>query len=571
MKAYLLALLLVFGGLYSTAQEMYSSRLWEIKHPDLKYTSYLVGTVHSGNEGLFAINDSIYWAIEQSDLVAFEIEEEKNEMNYSGTMSKMTKATRNIGFLTMECIMDLLPKYHDVPTDTLVKRYLDGMKEFYGGSVQDERGPELRSMVFDDFLTAYARFKGKKVDGIEDVQEQIKALYTYTKPQLKSIVEGYFTGEDHLFSQVSDDSVVLMAAENRYEGICTMYSEFSQDEVWGSYFKKLLDDRNHQMADYVLEHSKEEPMLCAVGLAHMCGPVGVIALLQKEGYQIRPIKIYDDYKRDRSITWHAFESDEFKTVLPKGVDSIVRKYNYGGFGGGFMSTQISRNKNVLMTPEGAVWFEYKGKNYSYEEADEEDENELVKSLSAYIGGMDFEAEEEDDEDEAVSNTLEAVLEAVAEAVEEAAEEVVNEDGDDNKKEEDLAIALDGTELTDSLINGMIDSMVSLMGASDSNGSIGQKSYPSKFVEFWSKVSDGRKEAYVQSMDEEDDDKKSKIDTISLGKGLGNYTVEYKDDVIFEYKMPGDEDIILRMRGDEIVMKRPELLDYFRKAVLKEED
>lgn len=548
MKSYFLAIVLFAISFGATAQ-MYSTRLWEVSHPNLKYKSYLVGTVHSGDETLFNINDSIYWAIEQSDLVAFEVVEDENTSIYSGLMTMVNSANRDIGFLTMECVMDLMPQFKDTNMDTLVERFLGGMKKLYKTDVRNARGSAYRSMVFDDFLTSYARFKGKDVDGIENVEDQIKTLYTFTKPQMRAVVEGYFGMKKNLMNSFPDDTVVRMAAENRYAEMCDMYSSFSQDSIWGSYFIKLLDNRNVQMADYVKEHSKVEPMMCAVGLAHMCGPMGIISLLQKADYVIRPIDIYKKYSRKQELKWRDYENDDFKTVLPIGVDSIIKQYYYNGALGGFLSGRNARNKNVFMTPQGAIWFEYQNNRYSFN--DEYGElkssfNDFDKKLSTYINGEeDSDYPEIYDEDEVVEAAM----------------------------QEELSGAVDGDKISDSLVNRMIDSVSQfVLGEEDSIGDEQKKVYPSRFVEFWSKVSDAKQENMLESMLVSDTtESETRVDTLSLGDGLGTYTATYDDDVVFEYKMPDDSGIKLRIRGDEKAMRRPELLDYFRKAVLREKE
>ena len=65
-----------------------------------------------------------------------------------------------------------------------------------------------------------------------------------------------------------------------------------QDPAMPENFNKaFLVDRNGKMAKNIASFGLSQPTFCAIGAAHLPGKVGVIALLKKEGFILRPIQV----------------------------------------------------------------------------------------------------------------------------------------------------------------------------------------------------------------------------------------------------------------------------------------
>jgi len=540
----------IFTVSFSLSAQIGDTRLWEVKHPNQSHSSYLIGTVHSGYEGVFDINDSIYWAIDQSDLLSVELD--NNEMNYSNTIS-MKSMSMDMAYLMMECVAEILPDYKKVSIDTLVKVYTDGISQFYDQDGTTEETSESRSLVFDYFLVAYARFHKKEVKGIETFSDQMNALFSVDKPQMEHMIRGFFSKSPRFKANMVTDSVVIMAANNRSNDICSAFKTYTEHAVWGSYYRRLLDERNEGMVAFFEEQHKEKPLSCAVGLGHMCGPNGLISLLVKNGYTIRPMNIESPYRQKKSVEWGPYENKYFTTIVPLGVDTVIKTSSYSLAA----MNQFQKTKgNIFLTPKGAVFFEYK-KPYSYSEESEistaeEAVGELVtaadeslsfeESMERYING---ELEKPVPEEIEVSQGI--IVDAM-DGVVESAVDTVTAETDENVS---LEVEIDTVE-TDEIKPKV-------------------KKYASRFVEFWSKVNSVRKSSYLDAYSfNEEDDTQTKIDTIRLGAN-GYYTIQYEDDVIFEYRPSENSEIVLQIRGDENAMKDPGLLQFFRNAILKKED
>jgi uncharacterized protein YbaP (TraB family) len=53
--------------------------------------------------------------------------------------------------------------------------------------------------------------------------------------------------------------------------------------------KLLLYERNTIMAERFAEIARQESLFCAVGAGHLSGKKGLLRLLKKEGFKVRPI------------------------------------------------------------------------------------------------------------------------------------------------------------------------------------------------------------------------------------------------------------------------------------------
>lgn len=52
----------------------------------------------------------------------------------------------------------------------------------------------------------------------------------------------------------------------------------------------LLDKRNKNWVEQLKSIMKKEPVFVAVGAGHLPGETGLIVLLRKEGYKVRPLE-----------------------------------------------------------------------------------------------------------------------------------------------------------------------------------------------------------------------------------------------------------------------------------------
>ena len=135
-------------------------------------------------------------------------------------------------------------------------------------------------------LMEMAKANKKKIRGLETMAFQAAVFDSIpyidqAKELLKSIdsiemYRSYF------------DTMVQVYKSQQLTSIESLFSksEFGLEENRGI----LLDNRNKNWVEQLKTIMKKQPVFIAVGAGHLVGEMGLIALLRKEGYMLRPLK-----------------------------------------------------------------------------------------------------------------------------------------------------------------------------------------------------------------------------------------------------------------------------------------
>ncbi|MDD4576306.1 MAG: TraB/GumN family protein [Bacteroidales bacterium] len=257
------------------------SLLWEISTKNTKQPSYLYGTIHIQDQRVFNYSDSVEIAIKACDAFALEIL--LDEIDSKTIMSLMTMKTSLDKLLS--------PEDYKFVKDEVSSKYgfnilmFNKMKPFFISS-QLMAGKMKQDMptALDPFLLAKARKLNKKCLGIEKFEHQISAIDKISlEEQAKMLVEELkdTTSQDAKFDELLD-TYLEMDIEKMIE--------LSKDTTLPKNFEKaFLIDRNIKMAKNIHKQIRKQPIFVAIGAAHLGGKNGIIYLLRKKGYTIRPV------------------------------------------------------------------------------------------------------------------------------------------------------------------------------------------------------------------------------------------------------------------------------------------
>lgn len=259
------------------------SLLWEISKKDTKQPSYLYGTIHIQDKRVFNYSDSVEIAINACDAFALEIL--LDEINPKTIMNLMTMKTSLDKLLS--------PEDYKFVKDEISSKYgfnilmFNKMKPFFISS-QLMAGKMKQDMptALDPFLLAKARKLNKKCLGIEKFEHQIAAIDKISlEEQAKMLVDGLkdSTSQDAKFEELLE-TYIKMDIEKM--------AELSKDTTLPKSFEKVfLTKRNIKMAKKIHKQIRKQSIFVAIGAAHLGGEKGVINLLQKKGYIIRPVEM----------------------------------------------------------------------------------------------------------------------------------------------------------------------------------------------------------------------------------------------------------------------------------------
>ncbi len=277
-------------GLAPTAKE--NSLLWEISGKGLPAPSYLFGTIHMIGKEDFIMGEQTKAAFDKARLVTFEINMEEMT-NMAVMMPLMMKA-----FMTGDTtLQDLLSKedYGVVSAHFekigLPMMFVDRIKPMFLSALGSEDA--LKMQGGSDEVVSYevefmnmARKQGKSMSGLETAEYQMSMFdsipYRVQADMLLETIKGGDTGDDQ-FRQL----VELYKAQDLY-GLQQMLA--SDEAGVAEYEDLLLNQRNRNWIPVMEGMMADQVTFFAVGAGHLAGEQGVIALLRRQGYTVRPLK-----------------------------------------------------------------------------------------------------------------------------------------------------------------------------------------------------------------------------------------------------------------------------------------
>ncbi|ACT94606.1 TraB/GumN family protein [Dyadobacter fermentans] len=286
MKRVLFLLIFCAFTIASRAQvPVENSLLWEISGRGLAKPSYLFGTIHLICPTDFSISDSLKSTLARTQQVALEM-----DMDDPGMMTGMMKT------MNMTDGNELKKLVTASEYERLNRFFTDsvhvGLAMFERAKPFILMGPLFNALLdcqpqsYEMALVELAGKQKSEVIGIETLEEQMAIFDTIPyKDQAKmllTLIDSLPSAKKEFRSLVA--LYKMQDISKLYD--LTMKSDFGMDgneEV-------MLFARNQKWIPRIRRIASAKPTFFAVGAAHLGGERGVIALLRKEGFQVRAVK-----------------------------------------------------------------------------------------------------------------------------------------------------------------------------------------------------------------------------------------------------------------------------------------
>lgn len=265
--------------------------LWKITGKGLKQPSYLFGTHHLIPIQFLDTVPGLYKAFNDCDMVVGEM-----VMNSVDVMAKMQEAAMMPDHIK---ITDLLSDSDYQVVDKELKAVLKfGLKELsiMNPSViltlyQLEIFKKMTGCTDDNQSDSYfqlvANEKGKKVVGLETIDQQIAILFgNGTLQRQADILVETVNSKDSVLKQMIRLNKLYKAGKiDELVEISTQKGDVT--DMTENEYSKLVDDRNADWVTQLPQLMHENSCFIAVGALHIGGKNGLVKQLQRAGYKVK--------------------------------------------------------------------------------------------------------------------------------------------------------------------------------------------------------------------------------------------------------------------------------------------
>jgi uncharacterized protein len=276
--------------------------LWKVEGKDLAQPSYLFGTIHISKGAAATLHPAAQKAFDASSSFYSEV-----PLDPASQMAIMPLMLRKDGKTLDESIGKELaagfnaelklinPALDSTPFQTMSTWAASIIPQML--PYQMEGGKPLDLKLWEEADTA-----GKKTAGMEKPEAQLIAFTELTEEQqvtflsetlkslkkeraegkdsTKELIASYLTGEPAKIVEVMDRAIREMA-------------EGEHKELGQKLMKRLLADRDKNMADFIASTLKNEPgtiHFFAAGAAHFCNDISIPSHLKNAGYTVTRIE-----------------------------------------------------------------------------------------------------------------------------------------------------------------------------------------------------------------------------------------------------------------------------------------
>ena len=267
--------------------------LWKISGRGIEKPSYILGTHHAVP---FTYCDSIpglMKAFEEVDFVIGEFDMVKMGEMTPAQMQNMQKMMMMPADTTL---LSLFSKEEKELLDAYLKETIGAQLEMFSSmkpmtimvTVQNkilmDIIPDIASMTgMDKYMQTLAASKGKSVGGLETMEYQMNLLYGNSlEEQADALLEMAQNGN-------SKELMAELTVAYKTQNLDALWSVF-KDQMTRYEYDALVSERNKNWEKQIVELLPVQSSLFVVGSGHLPGEKGMIKLLKKAGYKVKPVK-----------------------------------------------------------------------------------------------------------------------------------------------------------------------------------------------------------------------------------------------------------------------------------------
>lgn len=268
------------------------SLLWEISGNGLKQPSYLYGTYHLLNSSYLNTASEVMERFMESRGLVVETEIDSAKMMQLG--AKMVMPDNKLSNLLNKEDYALVNQEmkEKFGFELSMADQMKPMTLMLMLSMKDYQDMEVlknyTGQPLDMYFASYNKKSNKKVTTLETMEQQFDLLYNHypLDKQAEQLV-AYIKNKEAAM-QLSN-KLVQLYLDKDVEGIWALSQEYNE-VTGGGDLAYMTDDRNKDWMTKLPAIMKEQSTFIAVGAAHLPGENGLLQLLQRAGYTVKPLQ-----------------------------------------------------------------------------------------------------------------------------------------------------------------------------------------------------------------------------------------------------------------------------------------
>lgn len=273
---------------------------WKIEKPGVE-PSWLLGTMHISDPRVLAMPAGAQAAFDKAATVIVESDEITDEKQAS---AKLLAKPELMMFLDGKSITDLLPKddvakleaglkERGIPLNAVMKMKPWILSSFVALPACEFARKARGASFLDMKLANDALADGKQLVGLETILEQIQALSDLPMAfHVQSLIDMLELGdrmEDVMATMIDfylkgEIAMIMPMMKSIDDNVAKRQNEYDAFE------QRVINDRNHVMADGATPHLEKGNVFMAVGALHLPGKVGVVELLREKGFTLTVVQ-----------------------------------------------------------------------------------------------------------------------------------------------------------------------------------------------------------------------------------------------------------------------------------------
>jgi uncharacterized protein len=260
------------------------SLMWEVTGNGLNQPSYLFGTIHincknrlkfsAKRQEIFAKAQQIYLELDFDDPTLQKQIGQNTQMPPGKSLQKL---------LTPRQYKQARKYFADKLK--LPLEFFSTTRPFLLTSLATPSGLKCPVDSWEEVIVKMAKQQKLEIKGLESVKDQFAVFDTVSLKEEAAMLMEVINNP----TKNKQEFLKLIAAYNN-EDLHLLEKITKADPSSKKFVTSLLDDRNRKWIPIITREAKSKPTFFGFGAAHLVGSEGVIALLQKAGYTVKPIK-----------------------------------------------------------------------------------------------------------------------------------------------------------------------------------------------------------------------------------------------------------------------------------------